>query len=323
MSATLMGKLSSIGVVAGLAASMAVLSCSPARAEWKPDKRITMYVGYQAGGGADTLARLVAEAISRKNGWQIIVENKTGAGGGIMLTQLSKSDPDGYSVGVAVTGSITTAPLFVKSLKYKPQDFTFIGTIAKTQMAMIAKHDAPYDTLEEFAEFARKKGNASVAIMGPEIGLIARLIAKHYKIDLSIVPTKGGAETFTQTVGGHIDAAFNAGAHHPMVQERKLKVIANLNDTPLVLTPKSRSLKQSGIDYATNLYFQIQGPPGLPAEILKAWADALDDAVKSERVIEMAGKRMLMEVVNLGPVKLTKLVNDDVEASLKLIELAR
>ncbi|MBM3609714.1 MAG: tripartite tricarboxylate transporter substrate binding protein, partial [Alphaproteobacteria bacterium] len=278
-----------LGVAAGV---MGVAAGS--QVQWKPDKRVTVLVAYQAGGGADGLARLMVEAISKERGWSIIIENKVGAGGGIMLTQLNRSAPDGLTVGVAATGSISVAPLFVTSLKYGPRDFTYLGTMAKTQMAMIAGANAPYNTLEEFAAFARKKGNASVAVMGPEIGLVARLIARHYKIDLSIVPTKGGAETLTQSAAGHVDAAFNAGAHHGLVQEGKLKVIANLNDTPLVLTPKAKSLRESGIDYVSNVFFQVQGPPGMPPEIQRAWAEAIDSAIKSPAYLKIARDRMLM-----------------------------
>jgi tripartite-type tricarboxylate transporter receptor subunit TctC len=307
-------------IAAGLFLACAAGASFEAAAQWKPPSRVTMLVGYQAGGGADTLARLVAEAITTSRGWQIVIENRPGAGGGLMMTQLARSAPDGLTVGVAATGTITVTPLFTESLKYTTRDFTYLGTMARAQMAMIARHDAPYNTLEEFAEFARKKGHASVAIMGPEIGLIAKLIAKHFKVDLTILPTKGGAETLTETISGQIDAAFNAGAHHPLVQEGKLKVIANLNDSPLVLTPNARSLKQSGIDYATNVFFQIQGPANMPAEIKKAWVDAIDDAVKSQRLVDMAGKKMLMEVNNLGPDKLQELVVKDLDSSRKLIE---
>ena len=296
---------------------------APAVAQWKPEKRVTILVGYQAGGGADSLTRLLAEAISKERGWNIIVENKTGAGGGIMLTQLTKSAPDGYTVGVAATGSISTAPLFVTSLKYGPQDFTFLGTMAKTQMAMIAASNAPFNTLEEFAAYARKKGSASVAVLGPEIGLVARLIAKHYKIDLSIVPTKGGAETLTQSAAGHVDTAFNAGAHHSMVQEGKLKVIANLNDTPLVLAPKAKSLKDSGIDYVSNVYFQVQGPAGMAAEIQRAWAEAIDSAIKSPAYLKIARDRLLMDVTNLGPQKLTELMIRETQDAKKLVEAVK
>jgi tripartite-type tricarboxylate transporter receptor subunit TctC len=311
-------------IFAGLACLATMFAgAGQALAQWKPQGRVTVLVGYQAGGGADTLTRLLVEAIASSRGWQIVVENRTGAGGGLMMTQLARSAPDGLTVGVAATGTITVTPLFNKSLKYSVNDFTYLGTIARAQMAMIARRDAPYNTLEEFAEFARKKGHASVAVMGPEIGLIAKLMAKHYKIDLTILPTKGGAETLTETISGQIDAAFNAGAHHPFVQDGKLKVIANLNDAPLVLTPKALSIKQSGIDYATNVFFQIQGPANMPAEIAKAWAEAIDQAVKSERLVNMAGKKMLMEVNNLGPDRLRDLVLRDLESSRKLIEATK
>jgi tripartite-type tricarboxylate transporter receptor subunit TctC len=301
-----------------LVSSMA-LALPAIAADWKPTKPIKMLVAYNAGGGADTLARLVADAMEKKYGWTVVVENKPGAAGGVMLTQLKLARPDGYTIGMAVTGALTTNPLIVKGLTYTPDDFTYLGTVAKTQMVLMAKKDAPFNNLDEFVAYAKKKGSASVGSMGKELDLIAQLIAKKKGINLKIVPAKGGAATIPQVLGGHVDVGFNAGAHHKHVTSGALKVIVNLNDGPLVVTPDVKNLKANGIDYAADLYFQFQAPKGLPADVRAAVAKAIDDAVKSDKVADLAGKKMQMELKNLGPDGLTKLIKEEVVSAKDLI----
>ena len=305
---------------AAIALALPLLAIGPSVAgEWKPTKPIKLLIAPAAGGGADTLARLVADFMEKKYGWTVIVENKTGAGGGVMLSALKRAAPDGHTIGMAVTGSIAFNPLVVKSLAYTSDDFTYLGTIAKTQMVLMAKKDAPYNNLDEFVAYAKKNGSASVGSMGKDLNLIAQLIAKEKGIKLKVVPAKGGAATIPQVLGGHVDIGFNAGAHHKHVKAGKLKVIANINEEPLIVTPDVKNLKASGIDFAVDVYFQFQAPKGLPEDARAALAKAIDEAVKSPQVSNLAGKKMQMELKNLGPDGTTDLVRKSVENSKKLI----
>src|SRR5262249_45457124 len=152
-----------------------------------------------------------------------------------------------------------TVPLLNRSLQFGIDDFTYLGTIAKAQTAIIARADAPFGNLDELAAFARNKGYATVASMAQELSRGAQLIARHSGIALTIVPTRGGNDVIALLLGNQVDLGFNAGAHQPYVQQGQLKVIANMNGTPLVQSPDVRNLKSYGIDYEANNYFQIQG----------------------------------------------------------------
>lgn len=306
-----------------VALTVAVVSMpSSASAQWSPSRPVTILVGYEAGGGADTLARIVADDIKARLGWTVIVENRPGVGGAMMLSQLARSEPDGYRVGLSPTSSLM-APVLNKAVQFRIDDFTYLGTVAKTQNAMIARADAPFDNLAQLVTFARQKGHATVATLSQEMSLVGRLIARHYGVELTMVPTKGGSEAITLLLGNQVDAAFNAGAHQPYVEQGQLKVIANLNATPLVQRPEARNLKSYGIDYEAHQYFQIQGPKGMAESVRNAWEKAVESAVKSKAVSDVAAQRLMLELQHLGPDDLKKLVEAELARQTALIATTR
>jgi len=287
---------------------------------WSPSKPVTMIVGFKEGGGADALARLVADHIEKKLGWNIVPQNRGGAGGSVMAELLKAAKADGHTIGMGVTTTFSSNPILNDALRYGPDDFDYLGTIALSQMVIVARSDAPYGSLDEMAEHAREKGSLTIGSMGTELEFIAQMIADHYDIELRVVPTRGGGEVLTQVLGGHVDLGFNGGAHHKYVRSGDMKVLVNLNEEPLVLTPEVKNLKDNGIDYATNIYFQFQGPKGLPADVKAALVKAIDAAVTSDKVRDMAENRMEMQLKNIGPESLTRLIMRDSEASKRLLK---
>lgn len=299
-------------------AGMMALSTAPAMAEWKPSKSVEMLIGFNAGGGADALARLVAEKIESDLGWEVVPVNRGGAGGAVMAGLLKNAAADGHTIGMGVTTTFSTNPVFSEGITYGPEDFDYLGTIALSQMVIVARASAPFSTLDEMAEHAKKNGGLTIASMGPELERVADLISGHFDIDLRVLPTRGGAEVLTQVLGEHVDLGFNGGAHHQYIKSGDMKVVVNLNEEPLLVTPDVANLRSYGIDFASNIYFQFQAPKGLPEDVKASLAAAIDKAVNSDEVREFAEKRMEMQLSNLGPERLTALIMKDAEAAKRL-----
>ncbi|MCC5986680.1 MAG: tripartite tricarboxylate transporter substrate binding protein [Pararhodobacter sp.] len=305
-------------VAAGIAAVTMLTQPDAALAEWSPQRPIQLLIGFNEGGGADALARLVADNIEGSRGWTVVPINRGGAGGGVMATLLRNAAPDGHTIGMGVTTTFSNNPFFNEGMDYSPEDFDYLATIARSQMVLVAREDAPFDTLDELAETARERGSLTVAVMGPDMERVADMIADHYDIDLRVVPTRGGAEVLTQILGGHVDAGFNGGAHHQYIRSGDMKVVVNLNSEPLMVTPEVANLRDHGIDYATNIFFQFQAPAGLPDDVREALATAIDEAVNSDGVRQLAGERMEMQLGNLGPEALSAMIMDDARISARL-----
>jgi len=316
----LMRRLVVISISAVAGGLLLAASVTPGHsADWSPNKPITMLIGFKEGGGADALARLVADHIEKRLGWKIVPQNRGGAGGAVMAELLKVAPADGHTIGMGVTSSFSCNPILNDALRYSHDDFDYLGTIALSQMVIVARSDAPYETLEEMAEYAKSQGSLTIGAMGKILEFVARLIADHYDIELRVMPTRGGAEVLSQVLGGHVHLGFNGGAHHQYIRSGDMKVIVNLNEEPLVLTPDVKNLQDHGIDYAMYSYFQFQGPKGLPEHVKAALAEAIDSAVASDRVRDLAEKRMEMQLTNLGPDRLTSVIRQDVEATKRLL----
>jgi tripartite-type tricarboxylate transporter receptor subunit TctC len=130
-----------------------------------PSKPLRIVVPNAAGGGTDAFARVVASKLGEELGQSVIVENKPGAQGGIGTTFGAKSAPDGYTMTLAFTSTFAVNPFVHKDLGYDPlKDFAGVALGVTQPYLIVTYPDAPYNSLKEFADFARKKtGGATFA----------------------------------------------------------------------------------------------------------------------------------------------------------------
>ena len=142
----------------GFACAFAVLAIA-AHAQNYPAHDIKMIVPFPAGGPSDTVARIVAEGMSRHLGQQVVVENVGGAGGTLGATRASEAAPDGYTIMAASMGTVIAAPSFYPNLKYdSTKDFEPIGMTANAPAAIAIKASIPAKNVKEFVEWAKKEG---------------------------------------------------------------------------------------------------------------------------------------------------------------------
>jgi tripartite-type tricarboxylate transporter receptor subunit TctC len=146
----------------GFACAFAVLAIAgTAHAQNYPAHDIKMIVPFPAGGPSDTVARIVAEGMSRHLGQQVVVENVGGAGGTLGATRASEAAPDGYTIMAASMGTVIAAPSFYPNLKYdSTKDFEPIGMTANAPAAIAIKASIPAKNVKEFVEWAKKEADA-------------------------------------------------------------------------------------------------------------------------------------------------------------------
>ena len=143
-----------------LACACAVLAIAgTAHAQNYPAHDVKMIVPFPAGGPSDTVARIIAEGMSRHLGQQVVVENVGGAGGTLGATRASEATPDGYTIMAASMGTVIAAPSFYPNLKYdSTKDFEPIGMTANAPAAIAIKASIPAKNVKEFVEWAKKEG---------------------------------------------------------------------------------------------------------------------------------------------------------------------
>src|SRR4051812_9649718 len=143
------------------------IAASAANAQTYPERTITVVVPFAAGGPTDTVTRLVAEAMSKDLGQQIIVENVGGAGGTLGAGRVANADPDGYTLLLHHIGMATSATLYRKLAYDTLNGFEYIGLVTEVPMAIVARKDLEPADLKGLVEYAKtNKDTITVANAG-------------------------------------------------------------------------------------------------------------------------------------------------------------
>ena len=307
-------------LAAPVALAAASLLALPAQAAW-PEKPITMLVGFKAGGGADTLGRIVSKAITAKHGWKFVIKNKSGAGGGVMAKALKKEKKDGYTIGMAVVEPFAFNPVVKKNVGYTADDFVYLGSIAKAQMGILAMKEKGWNTLDDAMKAAKAKGSMSIGSMGLRLTMATKLIARHYGVNLKIVPARGGRGVMNQLLGGHVDIGWGAGIQGRYVQAGKMVILASAIDEPLKQDPAKKTLVQLGMPLLDiSVFFIMVGRKGMPAEAVNKISAAIEEAVASPDVKKLVNERMKLVAEFHGPDKLMARVKSAEAAARKIME---
>ncbi|WP_203142710.1 tripartite tricarboxylate transporter substrate binding protein [Marinobacter mangrovi] len=309
-------RLSAVGAL--LCALMMSLLPLSAHAEW-PEKPLNLWVGFSAGGGADTLSRLVAKRLKEELGQPVVVRNLAGGGGVVMATTLKKVAADGYTFGLAPNSTFDAMP-YVGDLDYKPTDFTYLTTVTQLQSGLVAKGDAPYSSWEEMVEYGHKHG-LTFGATSPLTRKFVQRVARKEDLDIKVVPMKGGLAMINGILGGYIDIGWSAGIHQSFLGDGKLKVIAGLNEERLERSPNVPSITELGYDSGYTGYFLFAAPEGMPEAIKEKLSAALRKACQSKEVAELAEKRMGFPNVVLKQSRLQQFVLHNAETNKKNFNL--
>jgi tripartite-type tricarboxylate transporter receptor subunit TctC len=283
-------------------AAALMLYTAPALADWAPSGPITLWIGFGAGGETDTLGRLLANEMSETTGWDIVVENKPGGGGLAMFTQLAVAEPDGQTLGMGVTMpvlvNLTVRP---DEVPFDLDSFDYIATVALAQLALIAPANAPYDTLEDFLAWSKENGGALVGFDAKPQELLIQFVNEQAGTDLRLVSMESSAEALQNVLGGHVNAAFNAGAHIPSLEAGDVKMLASANAQRHSYAPDIATVQEQGYDIFVDPWFYIAAPAGLPDDAHQALADAVQSALTSGTLTEAIETTMHTEPSDKGP----------------------
>ena len=240
-----------------------------------PNKPIRLIVPFPAGGGTDIYARLIANKLTERLKWIVIVDNKPGAGGNIGVDAAAKSPPDGYTIVIGQTSNLAINPSLYKKLPYDPlKDLTPIILVADSAMALVVPAQSPYKTLNDFVSAAKQKpGDVSFGYSGN--GTVAHLTGVVFQstsgIKLQHVPYKGAAQALTDLMGGSIESYMSSATTvvgH--VRGGKLRALAVTGKKRLESMPEVPTIGESGYPgFDAVSWFGLLAPAGTPAAIIE------------------------------------------------------
>jgi tripartite-type tricarboxylate transporter receptor subunit TctC len=264
-----------MSLVRCLAAPLLALALAvPALAQDYPARTITLVVPYPPGGGVDAMARVVAERLSGALGQQVVVDNRGGGGGLIGTRAVQKAAPDGYTLLLGHTGTISINPSLYANAGYDPRkDFAAIGLIASMPVVLIAHPSFPAKSIGEFVALAKRepgKLNVGTSAVGTGGYMSAELFKAAAGIDVAIIPYKGTAPVMNDLLGGHVPVAF--GVIPPAlgnIQGGKLRAIAVASPKRTGLLPDVPTFAESGMPgFESVLHYGLLAPAGTPRPIV-------------------------------------------------------
>jgi len=263
-----------------------------ARADDYPARKITIVVPYPPGGGVDAMARVIGQKLSEAFNEQVIVENRGGGGGTIATRFVARAAPDGYTLLLGHTGTISINPSLYAKLGMDPRkDFAPIGLIASMPVALLAHPSFPAKTVADVIALAKKepgKLNLGSSAMGTGGYMCAELFKAEAGVDVAIIPYKGTAPVMTDLLGGQMPMAF--GVLPPALgnlQAGTLRAIAVTSKTRFSLLPDVPTFDESGMPgFEAVLHYGLLAPHGTPPAVIDKLSAAMREAVADPQVKE-------------------------------------
>jgi tripartite-type tricarboxylate transporter receptor subunit TctC len=260
-----------------------------------PEKQITLIVPYAAGGGTDATARALAKAAEKHLGQPIGVVNKTGGSAVVGISEVANAKADGYTIIMNANEIALLPHMGLTPITYK--DFEQVAHINFDPSALTVPADAPYDTVEEFIEYA-KENPGKIRVGGTGKGGIWHLgsasIEKAADIKLNYVPFEGAAPAKTALLGGHIEAITVSPAEvFAQVEAGELKTLGVLADERSPIMPDVPTFKEAGFEANVGVWRAIDAPADTPAEVVKVLADAFEKATKDKEFVDFMEKNGL------------------------------
>jgi tripartite-type tricarboxylate transporter receptor subunit TctC len=262
-----------------------------------PTRPITIVVAFPPGGLADLTARPVAAALERILKQPVVVSNKPGAAGGVGNQFVANSKPDGYTLLMALV-SVSVLPevdkLFGRQTTYTRDQLTGIARVNAEPSIITVREDAPWKTLKDLVEDARKRPGeitfSSSGLYGAS-HVPFEMFLKAAGVKMRHLPTTGGGPMMNALLGGHAQTtASTTVLVSPQVKAGKLRLLGHTGSEPVKAYPDLPSLKSLGYDVEYLAWAGLVAPKATPPHVIKILRDAMRQAVKEPEVVNAHAK---------------------------------
>jgi tripartite-type tricarboxylate transporter receptor subunit TctC len=296
----------------------------PAGAGDYPSKPIRWLVGFAPGASNDIIARLIATHLAESLGQQVVVDNRSGAGGMIAGELVAKAAPDGHTVLLATGGPSTIAPLLTQRAPYRVEDFTQVVTIGLIPLVVVAHPAFPPRNPRELIEYAKANpGKINWGSSGtggsPHFGLL--ILQAATGIDVTHVPFKGSAPSLVAIAGGQIQAMLSSTVSaEALLNSKRVRIIASASKKRLASLPDVPTFAEQGYPNAeSEVWFGMAAPPALPRPILQKLNAEVNRILKQGDAVRRL-QDLGLEIIGGSPEDATKFVKREAETVTRFIK---
>ena len=293
-------------------------------AAW-PTKPIRVVVPFNAGGATDIIARTIGEALARRVGQPVVIDNRAGAAGILGTDAVVKAPADGHTLLVSLSTSMLINQFLYTKLPYNPQkDIALVTQIAAAPVTLVVHPSVPANNLQELVALSKKEDlSFAVTATGSAPHLAGVELARATGARWEYVPYKGGVQSIQDTVAGQTQVLMNGMlATYPHVQSGKLKLLGLSKGTRMPLAANVPTIAEQGVPgFETGTWQGVVVPAKTPEAVVQRLHEALITAIRSPEVrARLTGQGA--EVVTMNPAETARFLATERQRWQKVVQTA-
>ena len=258
-----------------------------------PNKQIRMVVPFAPGGTTDLLGRIAGQYLTEAWGQQVIVDNKSGAGGNLGADIVAKAPPDGYTLLLGTVGTAVTNQYLYKNMPYDSvKSFAPVALFGEVANVLAVHPDMPVKTAQEYVAYCKKQGDNKVSFGSPAVGGTGHLAMEYFEslagFKVEHVVYRGSSLVLKDLLAGHIPSTMdNLPPYLPHIQSGTLRALGVSSAKRWFALPDVPTIAEQGFaGFDAAPWWYVAAPAGTPPEIVKKLSDELVKASKSPDVIK-------------------------------------
>jgi len=300
-----------------------ILFVSIAAAQTYPTRQITLVVPFAPGGPADFLGRLIGQKMSEELGQQIVVDNRPGANTIIGAQAVAKAAPDGYTLLMAIDGTLVMNPFLYSKLAYDPfKDFAPISVIALVPSAVVGNIKIPIDSIKELVDREKAKpGTFQIGISTPTSQVNVGLLNIMAGTNFTTIPYRGGTTQITGILAGDIALGMESiNVSLPLWREKKVKIVGLVNAQRLSLAPELPTIAETFPGYDLGIWQSIVAPADTPRDVVTKLHGSIRKVLAAPDVREKLANAGIEPTSSNTPEEFAAFIRSQAETRAKVIQ---
>jgi len=312
------------GLLGLVLALVTAIACMGVHAQTWPSRQVRIIIPFTAGGGVDTVSRILADKLGATTGQSFVVDNRPGAGGNIAMELVAKAGPDGYTL---LSGTVTIAinPTLYSKVNYKIEDFVAVTEVGEAPLLLAVNPSLPVRSLADLVKLAKARPG-EVHFGSPGTGSGGHLASELFRImaglDMIHVPYKGALQALHDVIGGQIEMVISTiPAILPQVRAGRVRALGQTGLKRSPNAPDIPTLDEGGIKgYTVAVWYIIFAPAKTPLPIINRIYAELAKVLKLPDVQERLKAAGVDEIVGAGPKQAAEFVKSEHARWAKVIQ---
>ena len=305
------------------AAGLLALSVSAAAAQSYPARQITLVVPFAPGGPADFLGRLIGQKMGEDLGQQVVIDNRPGANTIIGAQAVAKALPDGYTLLMAIDGTLVMNPFLYSKLAYDPfKDFVPVSLVALVPSAVVGNVSIPVNSIKELVEKEKAKpGTFQIGVSTPTSQVNVGLLNMMAGTSFTMVPYRGGTTQITGILAGDIPLGMESiNVSLPLWRDNKLKILGLVSAQRLSLAPEIPTIAETFPGYDLGIWQSIVAPAGTPREVVTKLHGSIKKVLAMPEVREKLAAAGIEPASSDSPEEFVAFIRSQADVRAKVIQ---